>query len=147
MFKAEAVYTDGRRYNVLRIDDDDGVVKQNTLDVVGGLDFALPQDTRLNLQLFDRVFFNHDPDIIPKRNEPGFSILVNRKLGDKLEAEVLWIASLARTDWLLRPKIVWSFQPNWRLIFGLDIFEGPPLGFFGQYDNRDRVYTELRYSF
>jgi len=147
VFKAEAVYTDGRRYNVLRIDDDDGVVKQNTLDVVGGLDFALPQDTRLNLQLFDRVFFNHDPDIIPKRNEPGFSILVNRKLGDKLEAEVLWIASLARTDWLLRPKIVWSFQPNWRLIFGLDIFEGPPLGFFGQYDNRDRVYTELRYSF
>ena len=147
VFKAEAVYTDGRRYNVLRIDDDDGVVKQNTLDMVGGLDFALPQDTRLNLQLFDRVFFNHDPDIIPKRNEPGFSILVNRKLGDKLEAEVLWIASLARTDWLLRPKIVWSFQPNWRLIFGLDIFEGPPLGFFGQYDNRDRVYTELRYSF
>jgi hypothetical protein len=147
VFKAEAVYTDGRRYNVLRIDDDDGVVKQNTLDVVGGLDFALPQDTRLNLQLFDRVFFNHDPDIIPKRNEPGFSILVNRKLGDKLEAEVLWIASLVRTDWMLRPKIVWSFQPNWRLIFGLDIFEGRPLGFFGQYDNRDRVYTELRYSF
>jgi len=147
VFKAEAVYTDGRRYNVLRIDDDDGVVKQNTLDLVGGLDFALPADTRLNLQLFDRVFFNHDPDIIPKRNEPGFSVLVNRKLGDRLEAEVLWIASLARTDWLLRPKIVWTFQPDWRLIFGADIFEGPPLGFFGQYDNRDRVYTELRYSF
>jgi hypothetical protein len=147
VFKAEAVYTDGRRYNVLRIDDDDGVVKQNTLDLVGGLDFALPADTRLNLQLFDRVFFNHDPDIIPKRNEPGFSVLVNRKLGDRLEAEVLWIASLARSDWLLRPKIVWSFQPDWRLIFGADIFEGPPLGFFGQYDNRDRVYTELRYSF
>jgi len=146
VFKAEAVYTDGRRYNVLRIDDD-GVVKQNTLDLVGGLDFALPADTRLNLQLFDRVFFNHDPDIIPKRNEPGFSVLVNRKLGDRLEAEVLWIASLARTDWLLRPKIVWTFQPDWRLIFGADIFEGPPLGFFGQYDNRDRVYTELRYSF
>jgi hypothetical protein len=147
VFKAEAVYTDGRRYNVLRIDDDDGVVKQNTLDLVGGLDFGLPADTRLNLQLFDRVFFNHDPDIIPKRNEPGFSVLVNRKLGDRLEAEVLWIASLARSDWLLRPKIVWSFQPDWRLIFGADIFEGPPLGFFGQYDNRDRVYTELRYSF
>jgi len=147
VFKAEAVYTGGRRYNVLRIDDDDGVVKQNTLDLVGGLDFALPADTRLNLQLFDRVFFNHDPDIIPKRNEPGFSVLVNRKLGDRLEAEVLWIASLARTDWLLRPKIVWTFQPDWRLIFGADIFEGPPLGFFGQYDNRDRVYTELRYSF
>jgi hypothetical protein len=147
VFKAEAVYTAGRRYNVLRFDDDDGVVRQNTLDLVGGLDFALPADTRLNTQLFDRVFFNHDPDIIPKRNEPGFSILVNHKFGDRLEAEVLWIASLARTDWLLRPKIIWTFQRDWRLIFGADIFEGPPLGFFGQYDNRDRVYTELRYSF
>ena len=28
-----------------------------------------------------------------------------------------------------------------------DIFGGPPLGLFGQFDNRDRVYTEVRYAF
>jgi hypothetical protein len=42
---------------------------------------------------------------------------------------------------------MWDFQPNWRLIVGVDLFEGPPLGLFGQYDNRDRVYSEVRYSF
>jgi hypothetical protein len=147
VLKAEAVYTNGRGYNVLRLDDDDGVVKQNTLDLVGGLDFTFPSDARLNLQLFTRTFFSHDPDIVPKRNEPGFSVLLNHKLRDRLEAEVLWITSLVRSDWMLRPKLLWNFQTNWRLILGVVIFQGPPLGLFGQYDNRDRVYTELRYSF
>jgi hypothetical protein len=73
--------------------------------------------------------------------------LVNQKLTDRIEAEVLWITSLARSDWMLRPHVAWDFQRNWRLIAGVDIFSGPPLGLFGQFDNRDRVYTEVRYSF
>ena len=147
VFKAETVFARGRSFNVQRLSDDDGVVRQNTLDVVAGLDFGLPEDTRLDLQVFNRTFFDHDPDIVPKRHEPGGSILLNRKLSERLEAEVLWITSFARDDWMLRPKLAWSFRPNWRLIFGLDVFHGPPLGLFGQFDNRDRVYTELRYSF
>ena len=147
VFKAETVYTRGRSYNVLRLTDDNGVVRQNTLDLVGGLDFALPSDTRLNLQLFNRTFFNHDPDIIFKRNESGFSVLLNRKLSDRLQAEVLYIESLDRSDWMLRPRVIWDMQANWRLIFGVDVFHGPPLGLFGQFNNRDRVYTEVRYSF
>jgi hypothetical protein len=48
---------------------------------------------------------------------------------------------------MLRPRLAWDFRKNWRLRFGVDVFKGPPLGFFGQFDNRDRVYAELRYSF
>ena len=33
------------------------------------------------------------------------------------------------------------------LLFGLDIFDGPPTGVFGQFDGKDRVYSELRYDF
>jgi hypothetical protein len=147
VFKAEAVYTRGRSYNVLRPDDEDGVVRQNTLDLVGGLDFALPQEARLNVQVFDRAFFDHDPDIVPRRHESGYSILLNGKPAGRLEAEILYIASFNRSDWLLRPRLIWNFQTNWRLVLGADIFHGPPEGFFGQFDNRDRVYTEVRYSF
>ncbi len=60
---------------------------------------------------------------------------------------MLWISSLNRTDWLLRPRISWNFEKNWRLAFGVDVFNGPPLGYFGRYDAKDRVYTDLRYSF
>lgn len=147
VLKAEAVYTRGRRYNVLRVDDADGVVAQDTIDVVGGLDIPLPEDTRVNLQLFERVFLDHDPDIIPKRHEPGMSFLLNRKLSERVEAEVLWITSLRRNDSLVRPRISWDIEKNWRLVFGADIFSGPALGFFGQFANRDRIYTQVRYSF
>jgi hypothetical protein len=146
VLKGEAVYTRGRRYNVLR-EDEDGVTRQNTLDIVGGLDFTLSDDTRLNVQLFERAFFAHDPDIIANRHEPGFSVLLGRKLSNRLDAEVLYISSLNRSDWWLRPRVTWDFQTNWRMIVGVDIFHGPPLGFFGQFANRDRVYTELRYNF
>ena len=132
---------------MLRPDDDDGIVRQNTLDIVGGLDFALPADTRLNLQLFARTFFDHDPDIISKRHEPGFSVLLNHRLGDRLKPRCSGSRASTRTDWMLRPRVIWNFEANWSAIFGVDVFQGPPLGFFGQFDNRDRVYTELREQF
>ena len=147
VFKTELVYTRGRSYNVLRLSDEDGVVRQNTLDIVGGLDFTLPAETRLNMQLFNRTFFDHDPDIVPDRNESGFSVLVNHKLGGNLQAEILYISSINRTDWMARPRLIWDFERNWQLIAGVDIFGGPALGLFGQFDNRDRFYTEVRYAF
>ena len=74
-------------------------------------------------------------------------MLLNHKLSDKLEAQVTWISSLNRTDWLFRPRVTWNFERNWRLAVGADIFKGPPLGLFGRYDGQDRVYSEVRYSF
>lgn len=147
VLKGEGVYTRGRKFNVLRLTDDDGVVRQNVVDWVVGADFALPRDTRLNFQLFQRQFLNHDAAIIPERHESGGSILFSSTIANRMEGELLWIASLNRTDWLLRPRLVWKVEQNWRVSAGVDIFHGPPLGFFGRFANRDRVYTELRYSF
>jgi hypothetical protein len=33
------------------------------------------------------------------------------------------------------------------MVVGADIFGGPPSGLFGQFDAKDRVYGEFRYSF
>jgi len=147
VLRGEAVYTRGRSYAVLNVTDPDGVVRQNTLDWAAGLDFTLPADTRLNVQLFQRTYFSHNPDIIFDRNENGYSLRLTKKLGSNWEAQATWIASLNRTDWLFRPRVQWNFERNWRLAIGADIFDGPPLGLFGQYANRDRVYSEVRYSF
>jgi hypothetical protein len=147
VLKAEIIYTQGRRYNVVNATDSDGVVKQNNLDWVVGLDFDPDADTRLNAQLFQRVFFDHHPDIVPDRYENGFSLLANRKLSGNWEAEALLIHSLNRSDWLLRTKAMWKARPNLKLSVGLDVFGGPPTGLFGQYDRQDRVYLDLRYDF
>ena len=71
VLKAEAVYTHGRQFTVLRASDANGVVPQNTMDWAVGLDFDLPADTRLNVQFFQRAFFGYDPDLLSDRHENG----------------------------------------------------------------------------
>jgi len=148
VLKAEAVYTKGRGLTVLRLADDDGLAGQNTLDWVVGLDFTLPAETRLNVQLFQSLVTNaRDPDLLQEKRENGYSVFINGKLKPQLEAELMWVASLNRSDWMLRPKLSWTFEKNWRWVVGADVFHGPPLGYFGRYDAQDRIYTELRYSY
>lgn len=148
VMKAEGIYTKGRGLTVLRLADADGLARQNTFDWALGLDFALPAETRLNIQFFQSLITSaRDPGLIQDKRENGYSVLVNGKLAPRFEAEVLWVASLNRTDWMLRPKVNWMFERNWRFVVGADVFHGPPLGYFGRYSAQDRVYTELRYSF
>jgi hypothetical protein len=145
--KAETVYASGRHFNVTRLTEPTGVVPQDTLDYVLGLDFTLPKETRLNLQYFERVFFNHDPDLIQDRREDGVSLLLSGKIGASFEPEFLFIQSVNRNDSLMRPKLGWLPARNWRVSFGVDIFTGAVTGFFGRFDDRDRAYIELRYDF
>jgi hypothetical protein len=148
VLKAEAVYTQGQRFNLLvPVPGSNGVVKQNTLDWVIGLDFNPSNATRVNTQLFQRVIFDHNSNIIPDRYESGASLLLSHDIANNWKAEALLIHSLNRSDWMLRPKAIWAFQPNWKLTFGLDMFGGPPTGFFGQYDQDDRGYVQVRYDF
>ena len=145
--RAELVYTQGRQFSVIRPSDPDGLVKQNTLDWILGLDFTLPAEVRFNVQLFQRVFFDHDPDILLKQYESGYSLYLTKDLTSQVEAQLLFISSLERTDWMVRPKLIWKFEKNWRLTTGIDAFNGPALGLFGRFANRDRAYAEVRYSF
>lgn len=147
VFKSEAVYTRGRRYAVLDFLDTDGVVQQNTLDWAAGVDFTLPAETRFNTQVFQRIYFKHDPNIVPDRRENGFSLYLNHKVTSALEGQVMFISSFNRPDWMLRPRLSWNFERNWRLLVGADIFSGPNTALFGQFDNKDRIYSEVRYSF
>ncbi|HQS98838.1 MAG TPA: hypothetical protein PL023_00920 [Thiobacillus sp.] len=148
LLKAEAVYTLDKRYTTLDPLDADGLVRQNALDYVVGLEWSFPQETRFNIQAYQRRFSDYDAGIVPERIESGMSLLLaTRVLHPKLETELLWINSLNRTDWLGQLKMTWLYDDHWRLAAGVDVFEGPADGLFGQYDKRDRAYTEIRYTF
>jgi hypothetical protein len=147
VLKAETVYTNGRHFNVTDLSTSDGLVEQNTLDWVVGFDFNPTLDTRVNTQLFQRVFINHASNTLFEKYENGMSLLLNHKFAHNWEAEALIIHSLNRNDWMLRPKVSWRFKPDWRLSAGVDVFHGPPTGLFGQYDSQDRAYAEVKYDF
>ena len=147
VLKAEVIYASGRKFNVTRLDEPTGVVAQDTLDYVLGLDFTFGSATRLNVQYFQRHFYDHDADLIFDRNEPGITLLLSTKIAGNWEPEILLIQSLNRSEGLLRPRLAWIPEKNWRVVFGVDVFTGPPTGLFGRFDGNDRVYMELRRDF
>jgi hypothetical protein len=147
VLKGETIYASGRKFNVTRLSEPTGVVPQDTLDYVLGLDFVLPGQTRLNLQYFERLFFHHDPDLLQDSRESGISVLLSGKIGTNFEPQFLFIQSLNRNDSLMRPMLAWIPEKNWRVTFGVDIFTGPVTGFFGRFQDRDRAYVALRYDF
>lgn len=148
VLKGEAIYTRDKLFNTLDTADTDGLVKQNILDYVIGLEWSFPQETRFNLQAFQRHFFNYDSNIIPDRTESGVSMLWSTQaFHPKLEPELLLIHSLNRRDWSAQFKLTWKADANWRLSAGVDAFGGPSDALFGRYRNTDRIYTEARYSF
>ena len=148
VLRGEAVYTWDRWFNVTRLADSNGVVRQNFLAYILGVDFPLPSDSRLNLQFFQTWFPSHDPDITPRRIESGISLFASTKiLDDKIEPDLLVIQSLNRLDWMVRPRITWQFLPNWRFRVGTGVFGGNSQGFFGRFANKDRAFVELRYTF
>lgn len=148
VLKAEAIYTKDKLFSTTSATAADGLVKQNTLDYIVGLEWSFPQETRFNVQFFQRWFPNHNAGIVPDKFESGISLLLSTQaLHPRLEPKLLLVRSLNRDDWSAQFKLTWKLDGNWRLAAGVDIFEGPATGLFGAFDNKDRVYTEVRYSF
>ena len=116
-------------------------------DYAFGVDIPAFKDGRVNLQYFGRRTFDYDPAIGLDRVEDGASILLNTKLTRGWEAEMLYVSMLKRTDFMFRPRVIWSAAKDLRVAFGVDAFGGDTAGVFGRYSGRDRVYTEARWSF
>lgn len=147
VLKGEAVHTAGRKFNTTDPSAPFGLVSSDTLDYVVGLDVPLASVWRVNTQYYARTHFDHREGMVWDKNEQGATLLVNRQFGDALEAEVLWAASLNGGGYMLRPKVVWQMDANWRGMAGLDVFGGPADGMFGRFDRSDRAYVEVRRTF
>ena len=147
LLKAEAIYTWNRWFNVDDVTHPTGVVQQDTLDYVVGLEHTFLNNTMLNFQFFQRWYTDHDSDNFFDRFESGVSLYASTDFNSKTEGEILLISGLNRSDWMLRPKVTWDMSNNWWLAVGVDIFGGDSIGLFGRYDDSDRVYGNVRYSF
>jgi hypothetical protein len=148
VLRAEAVYTHGQGFSVLDPGTPQGVVVRPTLDYIVSAEWALPGDTRVNVQGFQRVFFGGSvADFAIKSDGFGASLFVSTKLTSTLEPQILWIQNFKDAGGLVRPRLNWSAAKNTTLGFGVDVFTGPSDGYFGRFNNRDRLYAELRYDF
>ena len=148
MLRAEAVYTHGQGFSVIDPGAPQGVVVRPTLDYIVSAEWALPGDTRVNVQGFQRAYFGGSvADLTIKGDGFGMSLFVSTKLTSTLEPQILWIQNFKDAGGLIRPRLNWSAAKNTTLGFGVDIFTGPNDGYFGRFTNRDRLYAEVRYDF
>jgi hypothetical protein len=146
LLKSEAVFTKDR-YFAADVPVDRGVVQQDFLDYVVGLEHTTPDNTLLNFQIYQRWFPDHDSHILFDEFETGVSLFGQVEVNDKLDVELLLISQLNRTDWMVRPRVTWTFASNWFLQFGADIMGGKDEGVFARFDDSDRIYTNVRYTF
>lgn len=147
VLKGEVVHTRGRQFLSSNPTAVNGLVHQDTLDYVVGIDVPAFNDGRINVQYFARRSANYDASTGLERTEDGASLLLGTRLTHSLETEALLVSMLNRRDYMFRPKLKWAAAKNLKVTFGVDIFGGKSNGLFGRYDDSDRVYTEARWSF
>ena len=149
VLRGEAVYTYGQNFASLDPSAPQGVVRRNTLDYIASVEVPFEKiDGRLNVQAFQRLYFGGGADAVALDSGTwGASVLVAGKVTPTIEPQLLWIQTFGGGGNLVRPRVNWYPVRNATIGFGVDIFTGPSDGLFGRYNNRDRVYTEIRYDF
>ena len=149
VIKGEFVYYKGKNFSVIDAGDDDGLVKKDYIDYLVGVDYTFFDKLDFNFQFMQRVIFGFE-DRIFREERVRSSVSVWLKTGfreDSIEPELLVITGLDELDMLIRPSLSFKLFEGLQAKLGLDIFEGPVDGIFGQYRDSDRVYAEARYDF
>ena len=149
IFKGEFIYNNGKYFSVLDKNDTNGVVKRDYIDYLLGIDYTLFERVDLNAQFMQRVISDYEPTLFREAHiSSSASIwLKTGFLENTIEPEILFVSDLKERDMMLRPRVNFKFRENWQTRIGADIFGGGEEGIFGQFNNRDRIYGEVRYDF
>lgn len=69
-------------------------------------------------------------------------------MNETLEAVVSTIYGVNETEFVIRPSLEYDITDSTKITVGADFFEGGvDDSLFGQFDDKDRLYAELKYSF
>ena len=99
-------------------------------------------------QVFVRYIQNWDKTMIEKENSGFITLSVSTDyMNDKLKPEMIALISYSDGSTMIRPKVSYEFSDTVLGRVGVDMFSGDSIDFFGQFDNNDRVYTEIEYTF
>lgn len=103
------------------------------------------------LQAYQNFILDYDDAITPEDEVTTFFTLrVAKGLNQEetLNAELRAEYRVNDSDYHINPKLEYAITDAWKTTLGFDIMGGGEDDtFYGQFDEKDRVYVELRYSF
>lgn len=126
----------------------DGLTASPTLTWLAGLDYMW-RDWMFSVQATDRYIRNWTADFQVKRHALLYSLsATGATMSGRLESRFAFTryADSADGGWL-QLKTTWKPDDRWAYTLGADFFSGAPLGFFGQFREKDRLYIEAKYRF
>ena len=128
----------------------DMVVEKDTIEYALAFERDLLDITWI-LQGSQQFILDYDEAISPEKEVNTVATLrASRALNDEetLEFEILGMYRFLDDDYLIRPVLTYDMTDALRLTGGVDIFGGgDDYSFLGQFDGKDRLYAEIRYSF
>ncbi len=160
--RAEAAYTWTANAGA-----NDFIIKKPFLYMVIGGDRTFFDYVNVNVQYYLRHVANYsDPQTIASpllrsvaiqgavlsnqldRSQQGISMRVSDKwFNETLEGEIACVASFGRSNYFIRPRLVYAFSDNVKGSFGVDIYRGDSNTFFGQLRNNSLSFAEMKYGF
>ena len=139
----------GMYFNIADLQVSDMVVEKDRLDYAIALERDLYDITWL-AQFVQRSILDYEDAISTDQHETMATLRATKALNDEetIELELLGMYNFSADDYLFRPSIEYAITDAWRFTSGLDIFGGgDEYSFLGQFDDQDRLYAEIRYSF
>ncbi|MGC2167097.1 MAG: DUF1302 family protein [Gallionella sp.] len=160
--RAEAAYT-----STADSDGTDPLLKNSMFHLVAGGDRTFFEYLNINLQYYARYVQQFiDPstigDVVTRSIATREALLSNQyarfqhgvtfRISDKwmnetLEGEISGITSFTRRDYVLKPKLAYSFSDSWKGSLGANLFRGEQNSYYGPLKNISNVFTELKYGF
>jgi len=103
------------------------------------------------LQAYQNFILDYDDTITSADDVTTFFTLrvaKNLNQEETLKAEIRGEYRANDGDYHINPKLEYAITDAWKTTLGFDIMGGgDEYSFYGQFDEKDRVYVELRYSF
>ncbi len=148
VIKGEVVYTKDSRVITTDIADPDGLIKQDKLSLGLSYEPHLIDNGQFMLQYVGTLLPGAPNELYDEKLESRVTLLVNKSFkNNKHKPQLIIIYGINDGDSLMRLSYNYLISQNWSSTFGADFFNGPPDSFLGQFDAKDQLHFELKYTF
>ncbi|MBI1824340.1 MAG: hypothetical protein HYR80_09550 [Nitrospirae bacterium] len=157
VLNAEAAYVSGKVFGA-RLGDgvltNEGEVQRDYVKYAVGMDlYFLGMD--VSPAAIQQYILGYQNEIIQDKIDTVGALFVRKEfIHNVWSANLLLLYFLNDKDWLIRPKTIYNITDRLRVSFGVDIFEGKigtglpgEFHFVGFFDNNDRIFWDVTYSF
>ena len=123
-------------------------VRKPSWSAVGGFDWRQGTDLYLNLQYVHTQIIDREPEMIDQANEGLVTAKIQTTwLDQELEAGANGAYNVWHHDWYAKPYVRYKFTPELSGELGVQLFGGEPKSRFGDMDDNDFAYTQIKYLF